>query len=62
MKLNMTYVRVAWYFISPMLGALPGIDVDMDAGTILIDIDLALGGITAAAASSGWAFAKWGKK
>lgn len=62
MTINPTYLRVLFYFVAPMLGTMPGVTVDMNAGTVLIDIDTALAGIAAAAAASGWIFAKWGKK
>jgi hypothetical protein len=62
MTINPTYLRVGFYFLAPLLGSLPGVTVDMMAGTILIDIDMAIGGIVIAAAATGGVFAKWGKK
>lgn len=62
MKLNPTYFRVAFYFVAPMLGSIPGVTVDMVAGTILIDIDAFIGGLVVAATASGWVFGRWGKK
>jgi hypothetical protein len=62
MKLNPTYLRVGFYFIAPMLGAVPGVTVDMAAGIITIDIDTFIAGLVVAAGASGWVFSKWGKK
>ncbi len=62
MQINWTYVRVAGYFFLPLLGTGPGVTVDMNAGTVLIDLDAALAGIAAAGGVSAWIFGKWGKK
>ena len=62
MQINPVYARMAVYVFAPMLGTLPGIDVDMAAGVITIDIDAALAGIAAGIAASGWVFGRWGKK
>jgi hypothetical protein len=62
MQINPTYLRVGFYFLAPMLGSLPGVTVDLAQGLVTIDIDTAIAGIVAAAAASGWVFAKWGKK
>ena len=62
MNINPTYLRVAFYFLAPMLASLPGVTFDMAQGVVTIDIDTAVAGITAAAAASGWVFGKWGKK
>ena len=62
MTINPVYARLFIYAFAPMLGAFPGVTVDMAAGLITIDIDAAIAGIGAGLAASGWVFAKWGKK
>jgi len=55
-------LRVLLYLIAPVLGMLPGVTLDQDAGTILINIDTALAGLAAGMAAGGGIFAIWGKK
>lgn len=62
MQINPVYARLAAYAFLPMIGTLPGVTVDMAQGLVTIDIDVALAGITAGLAASGWIFSKWGKK
>lgn len=62
MKINPTYIRVAFYFAAPLLGSIPGVDVDTTAGLITIDIDTFVAGIVVAAGASWGVFAKWGKR
>ena len=60
--MNPTYIRVAFYFLAPILGTLPGITVDMEAMTVLLNINMLMIGLTGAAAATGLVFKKWGKK
>lgn len=60
--MNMTYIRVAFYFLSPIIGILPGITVDGDAMTVLINIPAAAAGVGAAGGLSAAIFAAFGKK
>lgn len=55
-------LRVILYLIAPLLGMIPGISINQDAGTILIDINTALAGVAAGMAAGGGVFAVWGKK
>jgi len=55
-------LRVLLYLVAPLLGMMPGITIDQDAHTILIQIDTALAGIAAGMAAGGTVFAVWGKK
>lgn len=60
--MNMTYLRVALYFLSPLIGLLPGVKLDQQAMTITIDLATAFVGISAAGGVSGLIFQRWGKK
>jgi hypothetical protein len=60
--MNPTYIRVAFYFLAPILGTLPGITVDMEAMTVLLNINTLMVGLTGSAAATGLVFKKWGKK
>lgn len=62
MTINPTYLRVGFYLLAPMLASVPGVTVDMIAGTVTIDIDTLLGGIVVGSAAAVGVFAKWGKK
>lgn len=58
----MVYLRVLVYFVSPMLGMLPGVTYDAAAQQIVIDLEAALAGVVGSAALSGLVFGIWGKK
>jgi hypothetical protein len=58
----MVYVRVAIYFLAPLLGMLPGITYDAAAQVITIDLQTALIGLSGAGLVTGGIFAKWGIK
>lgn len=60
--MNLVYVRVALYFLAPLIGMLPGVIYDAGAATIVIDIETAAMGIAASATVAGGMFAVWGKK
>jgi hypothetical protein len=60
--MNMTYVRVAFYFLSPIIALVPGITVNQEAMTVLIDLNAAALGIAAAGGVSAIIFGKFGKK
>jgi hypothetical protein len=55
-------LRVLIYLIAPVLGMVPGVTIDQDAGTILLNINTALTGLAAGIAAGGGVFAIWGKK
>ena len=58
--MNMTYLRVAYYFLSPILASLPG--VTLHEYVVTIDLEQVAAGISLAGLTSGAIFAKWGKK
>ena len=60
--MNMTYVRVAFYCLAPLIGMLPGVQVNADTLIITINIQTALAGIATGVAASGGVFKIWGKK
>lgn len=60
--MNATYVRVFIYFVAPLIGMLPGVTYDHAAHLIMIDLDAAVIGLTAAGATVGGVFKIWGKK
>lgn len=60
--MNLTYIRVALYFIAPILGMLPGVVYDAAAQQIIIDLEAAAIGLAGSALLSGAVFAKWGKR
>lgn len=60
--MNMTYVRVAFYFLSPILGLVPGVTINQEAMTVLIDLQAAAIGLAAAGGLSALVFGKFGKK
>lgn len=60
--MNPTYVRVALYFIAPLVGMLPGVVYDAAAQQIIIDLEAAAVGLAGSAVITGAVFAKWGKK
>lgn len=60
--MNPVYVRVALYFIAPILGTLPGVVYDAAAQQIIIDIEAAAVGLAGSALLTGAVFAKWGKR
>jgi hypothetical protein len=55
-------LRVLLYLIAPVLAMVPGVSINEDAGTILININTALTGLAAGMAAGGGIFAIWGKK
>ena len=60
--MNPTYIRVALYFIAPILGTLPGVVYDAAAQQIIIDLETAAIGIAGSALLAGGVFGVWGKK
>jgi hypothetical protein len=60
--MNMTYLRVALYFLAPLIGLFPGVKLDQQAMTVTIDLATAAIGVTAAGGISGAIFQRWGKK
>lgn len=62
MTINPTYLRVGFYLLAPMLASVPGVTVDMVAGTVTIDIDALLAGVAVGTAAAVGVFAKWGKR
>lgn len=60
--MNATYIRVAMYFIAPLLGMLPGVTYDQAAQLITIDLQTAAVGLAGAGVAVGAVFAKWGIK
>ena len=60
--MNPTYVRVALYFIAPLVGMLPGVVYDAAAQQIIIDLEAAAVGLAGSAVLTGAVSAKWGKK
>lgn len=59
--MNAVYIRLALYFIAPLLGMLPGVTFD-GAHLITIDLETAAVGLSAAAVAVGAVFARWGVK
>lgn len=59
--MNSVYIRVAFFFVAPLLGMLPGVDYD-GGKLITIDIEVASVGLGLALAAVSGVFAKWGKK
>lgn len=60
--MNMTYLRVALYFLSPILGVIPGVTINTEAMTVLINLETAAIGLGAAGGLTALVFAKFGKK
>ena len=60
--MNPVYIRIALYFVAPLLGMLPGVTYAQEAGQIIIDIEAAAIGLAGSAVLTGAIFAKWGKK
>ena len=60
--MNPVYIRIALYFVAPLLGMVPGITHDPGAGTLTIDIETALIGIATSGAVAAGIAAKWAKK
>lgn len=60
--MNMVYVRLAAYFLAPVLAATGLGSIDTDAMTLTIDLERAALAVTAGGVSVAAIFAKWGKK
>ena len=60
--MNSVYIRMALYFLAPLVGLLPGVAYDQTAATILIDLDAAAIGLAGSAIFTTGIFAIWGKK
>lgn len=60
--MNMTYIRVGFYFVAPLLGTIPGVEVDLEAMTILIHIESLAAGLAGSAIVTALVFKIWGKK
>lgn len=60
--MNPVYIRVALYFIAPILGTLPGVTYDSALHLITIDLETAAIGLAGAGVAVGAVFAKWGIK
>ena len=60
--MNPVYIRVAIYFLAPLMGMLPGIAYVQDAQQLVIDLEAVAIGLAGSALFTGAVFAKWGKK
>lgn len=60
--MNPVYIRIGLYFVAPLLGMLPGVAYNQDAGQIVIDLEAAAIGLAGSAVVVTGVFAKWGKK
>ncbi len=60
--MNPVYIRVALYFIAPLLGMLPGITYAQESAQLVIDLEAVAIGLAGSALFTGAIFAKWGKK
>lgn len=60
--MNPVYIRVAIYFLAPLLGMLPGVSYVQDARQLVIDLEAVIIGLTASGLFAGGVFAVWGKK
>lgn len=60
--MNNVYVRLFIYFIAPLLALLPGVTFDNEAFTLLIDLEAAAIGLTAALVGVAGVFRRWGVK
>lgn len=60
--MNPVYIRVLFYTLAPVLSMAPGVTYDSVAQTLLIDLEAAAVGFSAALAGVAVIFAKWGKK
>ena len=60
--MNSVYIRMALYFLAPLVGLLPGFHYDQTTATILIDLDAAAIGLAGSAIFTTGIFAIWGKK
>jgi hypothetical protein len=60
--MNPVYIRVALYFIAPVLGLLPGVTFDAAAGLLTIDLETAAIGLAGSALFAAGVFGKWGKR
>jgi len=59
--MNAVYIRLALYFIAPLMGMLPGVTFD-GAHLITIDLETAALGLAGAGVAVSAIFAKWGVK
>lgn len=60
--MNPVYIRLALYFVAPLLGMLPGVTYAQEAQQVIIDLEAAAIGLAGSALFTGAIFAKWGKK
>jgi len=60
--MNPVYIRIALYFIAPLLGMLPGVTFDHEAGTLLIHVETAMIGIAGAGVVAAGVAARWARK
>lgn len=60
--MNMVYVRLAAYFLAPVIAASGLGAVDIEAMTLTIDLERAAAAMAAGGASVAAIFATWGKK
>jgi hypothetical protein len=60
--MNPVYIRVALYFLAPIVGMFPGVTYLADAQQIIIDLEAAAMGLAGSAVLTAGIFAKWGKK
>jgi len=60
--MNMVYLRLALYIFGPLLGMVPGVNIDTTSMVATIDLGAAAAGIAAGGGLSAIVFKKWGKK
>ena len=59
--MNPVYIRMALYFLAPILAMLPGVSYDPATQTVLLHLDTIALGLAGSALFTGAVFAKWGK-
>ena len=60
--MNPVYIRLALYFIAPLIGMLPGVTYDAATHILQVNLDTAAVGLAGSALFTGAVFAKWGTK
>lgn len=60
--MSSVYIRLAMYFLAPLVALLPGIEYDPAAGTVLIHLETLAISLPVAAAAALGVFRKWGTK
>ena len=59
--MNPVYIRMALYFLAPIVAMLPGVTYDPVAATVLLHLDTIAIGLAGSAIFTAAVFAKWGK-